>query len=817
MPSDQTQHQSPEDLQKARELSLEGAQPPGQIQGYQLQNYIGSGAFGEVWAATQLKTGRRVAVKFYTRRTQADIKMLAQEVEKLVALTADARYVVQLLDVGFDASPPYYIMDYIERGSLEDLMKNGTELPTAQALDLFQDIATGMMLLHGKGILHCDLKPGNVLLDQDGKPRVADFGQSRLSTEETPALGTLFYMAPEQADLNAIPDARWDVYGLGAMFYCMLTGKPPYYSSELAREIEATEKIGERLKSYRKALIKSPAPTGHRQIAGVDRMLADLIDKCIAADPKKRFNSVQSLLLALRQREMSRARRPLMLLGLIGPLMLMAVVSLFGWWAFTQAAERTNNAVMAKAEDSNEFAAELAAQSAGEQLDEYYRAVRQLARDESFLEMFQEFIEDEEIARQRVLLADPTKNAEDGEEIDPATGDVRRLFKQNPLRRKLQAPLKSRMENVDHEFPFAASWFVCDRFGNQVASVFQDLDNRTLGNNYARRSYFTGNDEDLTDASLALTNVNQKLTVLNSRKIIGIGANGEIDRRTVLSAVFPSEQSKTWKVAFSSPIVLENKVMGIVAVTVDLGSLIELAANVIAARSNDEESPNLQAQYVMLVDGRNPKNPGVILEHPLFNKVIQNDEKLSDELANMTVDLDAALDDEVFNDPVGKTKYGERFHFGRDSIVSIVDVAVEKLDSRQPSGDPNKLDIARSPAPREATGLFVLAVQDYEHILADVQKLESDLGRLAVLALLMLICVTLGMWVFVNRMMRESRERLARAFSPSSDSSNSMGQDALQTKRFSTDSSFPTPVPPKEVPRTDGSATNTSGTDDSGR
>ena len=125
MSSDQTQHQSPEDLQKARQLSLEGAQPPAQIAGYKLQQYIGSGAFGEVWSATQLKTGRRVAIKFYTRRSTADIQMLAQEVEKLVALTADAQYVVQLLDVGFDATPPYYVMDYIEGGSLEDLLRKG--------------------------------------------------------------------------------------------------------------------------------------------------------------------------------------------------------------------------------------------------------------------------------------------------------------------------------------------------------------------------------------------------------------------------------------------------------------------------------------------------------------------------------------------------------------------------------------------------------------------------------------------------------------------------------------------------------------------
>ena len=89
---------------------------------------------------------------------------------------------------------------------------------------MFREIAVGLMHAHGKGIIHCDLKPANVLLDQDGHPRLADFGQSRLSHEQGAALGTLFYMAPEQADLRAVPNAQWDVYALGAIFYHMLTG-----------------------------------------------------------------------------------------------------------------------------------------------------------------------------------------------------------------------------------------------------------------------------------------------------------------------------------------------------------------------------------------------------------------------------------------------------------------------------------------------------------------------------------------------------------------------------------------------------------------
>ena len=94
MAADKTQHQSPDAQSKARTLSLEPTRPPANIPGYALDNFLGRGTYGEVWRATDQKTGRRVAIKFYTQRSAADVQQLAQEVEKLVVLSAD-RYVVQ--------------------------------------------------------------------------------------------------------------------------------------------------------------------------------------------------------------------------------------------------------------------------------------------------------------------------------------------------------------------------------------------------------------------------------------------------------------------------------------------------------------------------------------------------------------------------------------------------------------------------------------------------------------------------------------------------------------------------------------------------
>src|SRR5882672_446903 len=216
-----TQQQSSDEQARAQALSLKRSQPPAQVPGYETRRFLGAGAYGEVWVAVDRNTGRQVAIKFYAHRGGVDWSLLSREVEKLAFLSAD-RYVVQLLDVGWDAEPPYYVMEYVERGSLEDLLKRPDGLAPREAVSLFREVAVGLLHAHAKGVLHCDLKPANVLLDQDMRPRLADFGQSRLAHEQTPALGTLFYMAPEQADLKATPDARWDVYALGALLYCLL-------------------------------------------------------------------------------------------------------------------------------------------------------------------------------------------------------------------------------------------------------------------------------------------------------------------------------------------------------------------------------------------------------------------------------------------------------------------------------------------------------------------------------------------------------------------------------------------------------------------
>jgi serine/threonine protein kinase len=209
----QIQEAGGEAYERARERSRQQRRAPGQVPGYQTVECLGEGAYGEVWLATQQNNpAHRVTVKFYTRRG-GDWSSLTREVEKLNIRTTDG-YIIQLLDVGWDADPPYYVMEYLENGSLATRLQAGP-LEVAEAVTLFREITEGVVSAHNRGVLHCDLKPANVLHGPDLKPHLADFGQARLAHEHVSSLGTLFYMAPEQTAPGSVPDARWDVYALG--------------------------------------------------------------------------------------------------------------------------------------------------------------------------------------------------------------------------------------------------------------------------------------------------------------------------------------------------------------------------------------------------------------------------------------------------------------------------------------------------------------------------------------------------------------------------------------------------------------------------
>ena len=428
-------------------------------------------------------------------------------------------------------------------------------------------------------------------------------------------------------------------------------------------------------------------------------------------------------------------------------------MTLFGWYAFREAVARTDEAITRKAVQSNSFAAKLAARSASEQIDEYFQVVVELTQDEAFLKAYGEFLEDEKAQQLVSQLSHPKWNTNQAV-------DSRQKFIDNESRKSLQPFLTTRLFDRTGKYPYAASWVVLDRAGNQVASEFRGA-NTTLGKNYSYRTYFTGLDRDLkvTDDDGEIEyQVEHDPSV---RQVID---------RAHLSAVFSSRQSNTWKIGFSAPILLDGEVHGVVLVTEELGNFIEFEHG--------------KTQYAMLVDAREGDYTGAILEHPLFKAIIKKGERVPDELTAVRVDVSMEKDSPEFRDPIGtadKRSDNQVSVYDREGLaawapVTVNKVLVSKSDLLRDGDELSPTTIGKASDPdsiiqsRVNTGLRVVAVEDKNDVIKPAHDLGRTLGWLSLAALLLLLLVALGMWLLVNRMLKESRERMARAFSGSGQS-----------------------------------------------
>lgn len=504
------------DLGRSGRLSLQQLRPPVKLPGYEQEQFLGRGAFGEVWKAIDSNSGRAVAIKFYSHRGGLDWSHMAREVEKLQHLFAD-RYVVQLFGVGWESDPPYYVMEYMEYGSLEDRLRDGP-MSLTDAVGMIRETARGLVHAHDKGILHCDLKPSNIMLDQDDRPRLADFGQARLKHDRAPSLGTLFYMAPEQADLTAAPDARWDVYALGTILYRMVTGKLPYVTDEIATSISSQGPIEERLRLYREKLAKSPLPTAHRQVPGIDHALIAIIDRCLAVDPKHRFRNVQSVLTALEARDAKRGRRKLLMLGLLGPALVMLVMGGVATLLFRRTLDTSQRQLVDRTLESDQFAAKAVAAQFALGLDKRWRILEQEAADPA-------------------LRAALTENAS---AATPPTADLGEW-----LQRRHTLRNREFSQNTA-----AAYWFVLDKVG-RLRAISPSSD-PLLGKYFGYREYFHGQGHELSPTDPPPN------PVASSHR----------------SNVFRSQPTNRPAVAFSTPIFRDDsrrEVIGILAMEAELG------------------------------------------------------------------------------------------------------------------------------------------------------------------------------------------------------------------------------------------------------
>ncbi|MFW6169360.1 MAG: protein kinase domain-containing protein [Planctomycetota bacterium] len=724
MSDDHTELQFGHDEQQARELSLRHTRPPTQVPGYHLTRFLGSGAFGEVWIGLDRNTGRQIAVKFYQHQGRVDWSLLSREVEKLVLLSAD-RYVVQVLDVGWQADPPYYVMEYIENGSLERLSQRDDSRTIEQVVELFREIATGLNHSHAKGILHCDLKPGNILLDQDNQPRLADFGQSRLSNEQTPSLGTLFYMAPEQASLKAVPDASWDVYALGALFYYLLLGRPPHYSNELLKQIEEVSDLTTRLRIYRQWITTNKLPDEHRRVAGVDRVLSGIIDQCLYPDPAKRFPNVQSVLDALRARDQARARRPLLLLGVLGPLMLLALMWFFGGRASDEALQKTGLAVEERVRQSNRFAAKFVSASVAAKIDRYYRAVDETAGNDELRESISEVVH--QLEPDLIELADPQQDTAE-------KAQRKQTFLEDPLREALQKDLdtvyRRRIAPLENRSPpEIVSLFVCGPRGTHLAGSFPSGSTATVGDNFAFRSYCHGGLRDLED---------RDARPLPARHV----------KQTSLSSPLLSKVNQRWKIAVSTPLFQPgspDKLLAVLVLTVEVGEIVgDLlsfnADNELDSGTHDQRMPGYFPRFAVLVDNRQNNYQGMVLDHPMFREAqleepYQLDDPVEKNLSQFRVSLDPETNRLVFkNDPFEWPK--PRAGNGRNWIAARAPVQLQREGREGETAVRN-------------CGLVVYVQEDVAYAMTPVKELGKELVNWGAQAFIGFLVIVGLLWYFV--------------------------------------------------------------------
>jgi len=269
-----------------------GLNPPN-VPGYEILAVLGRGGMGVVYKARQVKLRRVVALKMILaggHATSGDLDRFRIEAESIARLQHPN--IVQIHEVGEHDGLPYFSLEFCDGGSLEKKL-GGTPLPPGEAASLIEKLGRAMQAAHDKGVIHRDLKPGNVLLAEDGTAKITDFGLAKKldeggKTQTGSIMGTPSYMAPEQAGGKTEKlGPACDIYALGTMLYECLTGRPPFRA--------ATP-----LDTVMQVLSEEPVPLRHLN-ARVPPDLETICLKCLQKEASRRYPTAAALADDLRR------------------------------------------------------------------------------------------------------------------------------------------------------------------------------------------------------------------------------------------------------------------------------------------------------------------------------------------------------------------------------------------------------------------------------------------------------------------------------------------------------------------------------------
>ncbi len=292
---------------------------------YSLQREIGRGGMGIVYLARDVQLDRDVAIKLlppHMARTAASRERFVREARTAAGLSHPN--IVPIHRVGETGGFVFFVMSYVEGETLGERLRARGPLPPEDAMRVMREVSWALAYAHGRGIVHRDIKPDNILLEaRTGRALVTDFGIAHASADLGPAtdpgkiMGTAHYMSPEQASNEPI-DGRSDIYSLGVVGYLAVSGRLPFESSNLPALLvkQATES----------------APSVMRVAPGLPTALATTIDRCLARDPDLRFADGEAMAATLAPTPDTRPALPATLRGWLAarnPLL----VPYMGWGA----------------------------------------------------------------------------------------------------------------------------------------------------------------------------------------------------------------------------------------------------------------------------------------------------------------------------------------------------------------------------------------------------------------------------------------------------------------------------------------------------
>ncbi len=220
--------------------------------GYRLLDRLGRGATGSVYLAEHAVLGRRVAVKVLSESLRADPGARKRFVrEARAASSLDHPNIVHVFDVNMNSDPPYLVMEFVDGVSLQAAVAHNGTFSTGEAAAVGVQVADGLVQAAAVGLVHRDIKPANLLVDRRGAAKILDLGIVRFTHDDSYSrvngaeliLGTIDYLAPEQAEDSSKVDIRADIYALGATLYFLLAGHPPYPVADLRQKLASKKSV----------------------------------------------------------------------------------------------------------------------------------------------------------------------------------------------------------------------------------------------------------------------------------------------------------------------------------------------------------------------------------------------------------------------------------------------------------------------------------------------------------------------------------------------------------------------------------------------